>query len=493
MKHSSENLVTTVSDMAADFHADPDHLCLQLRQAQADLAMAEKILIQIGYQLRRTEQSKRAAQSELWCIHNGRWWKMRTRLVALKNRLLGAQQDLVVSQYSWTHDASFKEGTLGERPNGTEAGRTILVIDARVPEHDREAGALRLFYIFKMMRTLNYSVLFFPDDGIRIEPYATEMEAMGIRVLDNDGNVGTPEERLCAWLPWVDIAWISRPEHYENYAPTLWQNKDIKLIYDTVDLHFLRLQRGSELFPERTDMDRHTWEEMRTREIRAARSADMTVVVTDVERQILQNLNIGNIQVVPTIHEVETAGFMNYEARAGLLFIGGPHSPNVDGVQWLCREVMPLVWQERPDMKVTLLGSKPAPEVLALADERISVPGFIPDVSPYFNQSRVFVAPLRYGAGMKGKVGQSLGHGLPCVLTSVAAEGIGLTDGQDALIADTAEEFAAAILRLYRDAALWSRLSESSFDAVRPFSVEVIQQHIAAILTSLSETVNDHA
>ena len=105
------------------------------------------------------------------------------------------------------------------------------------------------------------------------------------------------------------------------------------------------------------------------------------------------------------------------------------HKPNVDAVTWLIREIMPIVRKKLGDIPVYLLGSYPTPEICSLNSNTVFVPGYLADVNPYFINSRIFVAPLRYGAGMKGKIGQSLEYGLPIVSTSIGVEGMNLVDG----------------------------------------------------------------
>jgi glycosyltransferase involved in cell wall biosynthesis len=102
----------------------------------------------------------------------------------------------------------------------------------------------------------------------------------------------------------------------------------------------------------------------------------------------------------------------------------------------------------------------------------VFVPGFVRDVSPYFRAARIFVAPIRYGAGVNGKIGQALTYRLPVVTTPVGAEGFGLTDGTNSLIAEDTEAFAAAIVRLYEDAGLRARLAASAERTLQPFSSE---------------------
>src|SRR5262249_5522780 len=145
-------------------------------------------------------------------------------------------------------------------------------------------------------------------------------------------------------------------------------------------------------------------------------------------------LGAREVFVVPNVHEVRAAD-RSFAPSSGLLFIGNyHHPPNLDAVRWLRAEVMPVVWRSLPDVTLTLLGSNPPPEISGLAGDNVTVTGYVRDVEPYFLKSRIFVAPLRYGAGMKGKIGHALEYALPVVTTPIGAEGVGLRDGENASI-----------------------------------------------------------
>jgi hypothetical protein len=142
--------------------------------------------------------------------------------------------------------------------------------------------------------------------------------------------------------------------------------------------------------------------------------------------------------------------------------VGGfRHPPNADAVLFFCRQVLPLVRRALPDVTVTLVGDAPPKEVRALSSPAITVTGWVPDVEPYLASHCVAIAPLRYGAGLKGKIVQAMGAGLPVVTTTVGAEGMELLHGGTALIADSPEGFAEAIARLCTDQDLHARLSRN--------------------------------
>jgi glycosyltransferase involved in cell wall biosynthesis len=374
------------------------------------------------------------------------------------------------------HDSSYVYKAA--RRLGRESG-TVVIIDSYVPLHDREAGSLRLLNIIKILRRNGYHVVFYPENRAALQPYTQELQNYGVEVIHYvEGLLEDCGPRLEEALRHADVAWICRPELYSEYARHARRHKHLKLIYDTIDLHFLRLMRRAELEGISTD-----WEATREQELACARDADITITVTEYERQKLLQSGIENIGVIPTIHDPVPGPPSSFRATKGLLFIGGyNHTPNVDAAQWLVRSVMPRVWKLLPKVPVTLLGNNPPATVLALRSPQVSVPGYISDVDPFFRSHRIFVAPLRYGAGLKGKIGQALSYGIPVITTSIGAEGFALVDGEDYLHADTDEDFAAAIVSLYKDEERWTRLSRNAPRALAPYSTKSVEEALLEVL-----------
>ena len=373
-------------------------------------------------------------------------------------------------------------------PRRLQGNKTILIIDSYVPLHDQESGSYRIFNIIQIFLNLGYFVIFLPDNGFSQEPYTSELQNLGVEVLYCTHEQPRLENQLIKRLELIDIAWVCRPELCSKYINLLRRNPKTSVIYDTIDLHFLRIQREQELIPERdSNSSLQSWQELRDIELNMARIANSTVVVTDVEKKILEDFHISNVFVVPNIHHQYQGELPDFEQRNGLLFIGGyRHTPNVDAVIWMCKEIMPLIWQKQPNIKITLLGSNPPTKIKNLAsDLRIEVPGYIQDVEPYFLKSRVFVAPLRYGAGMKGKIGHSLSYGLPTVTTSIGAEGMGLTHDVDVLIANHTEEFAQAVLYLYNSSKAWRYVSINAYKTIQRYGTESVKRDLKALLSNL--------
>jgi GT2 family glycosyltransferase len=363
-------------------------------------------------------------------------------------------------------------------------GPTILVVDSYVPMHDRDAGSNRLMRILHILRAARYHVIFLPDNYAPLQPYTTELQNFGVEVLHHIEG-GLPwQASLNSVLPVLDLAWVCRPDLFAKYEPLIRHNRATRVIYDTIDLHFMRKVREIAVHGG----DPNDSKEIERMELDAAKRADATVVVTESEKKMLRERGVENVFVVPTIHELEIERERRFSESSGILFIGGyNHPPNVDAARWLHDEIMPLLWKRNPNITLTLLGSNPPDSVLAMESERVRVPGFVSDVRPYFLNARIFVAPLRYGAGMNGKVGHALSYRLPLVLTEMAADGFGLTDGRNCLIANDAGRFAEAIARLYDDEQLWTKLSRSADDVLGRFGRSAVAP---GLLRALEELCN---
>ncbi|ELP53085.1 glycosyl transferase 2 family protein [Microcystis aeruginosa TAIHU98] len=370
---------------------------------------------------------------------------------------------------------------------------TILVIDSYVPLYDRESGCVRLLNILKLLLNLGYSVIFFPDNGYPEQPYTSVLQQLGIEVIYGTAQRYNLEEKLIKYLPLIDGVWLCRPELCDKYMDLIRLKTKVPIIYDTIDLHFLRLKRQKDYLDPNYQNTSWSWETYQKLELNYANQAEATVVVTEDEKQVLSSLGVKNVWVIPNIHEeISLSEKVAFDQRSGLVFIGSyNHPPNIDAVKWLCLEIMPLVWASRPDITVNLLGSNLKDEVKELASDQVVVTGYVPEVEPYFQKSRIFVAPLRFGAGMKGKIGQSLSLGLPTITTRIGAEGMGLIDHQDVLIADTAEEFAQAVIELYDNRELWQKLADNSLETIKRYQPATVQTNLQALLSNLGIIAKD--
>lgn len=356
-------------------------------------------------------------------------------------------------------------GDLNDWPDGWKrllappnlAPERILVIDWKPPTPDRDSGSYRMRMILEILREADERVDFVGDRAAESDQYVADLNRLGISVF-----IGHTQalEQLRRNGSDYRAVWIARPELAQAYLPIVRAFAvKARVIYDTVDLHWVRFERGIPYDADPAQLRRKADDYYRL-ELSNARSSDITVAITQEERAtLLEQAPELHVEIIPNIHSVHPtrAPLSN---RADLFFIGGfNHTPNVDAVLFFVREVLPIIHSKRPDVRFNIVGSDMPDRIKTLASERINPVGYVADVTPWFESSRVFVSPLRHGAGMKGKIGQSLSFGLPVVTTAIGAEGLSLTHGEDALIADQAEPFADAVLRLYTDDPLWERIS----------------------------------
>jgi glycosyltransferase involved in cell wall biosynthesis len=214
------------------------------------------------------------------------------------------------------------------------------------------------------------------------------------------------------------------------------------------------------------------------------RASDVTVTVTPEERfQILSHVPDARVTVIPTVHDVAEYVPAAHQRR-DLLFVGGfEHPPNADAATYLVQVVMPQVWRRRSDVSLTIVGGSAPPEVEELASSRVDVRGWVADLQPLMDSARAMVVPVRFGAGIKGKITQGLAAGLPIVTTTLGAEGLDGEDGQCMLVGDDAEALAERIVRVIEDDTLWQSLSIAGQELVAArCSLEVLDQRLCETL-----------
>lgn len=361
--------------------------------------------------------------------------------------------------------------------------RTVLVIDALTPQPDRDSGSLRLVNLMCLLRDEGAHVVFMPGNRMHAGADTVALQQLGIETW-----YAPFTRRLPAWLREhghrFDTVLVCRHYVMREFLPLLRRYAPrARIVFDTVDLHYLRERRGAELAGDPALM--RAAERTRALELEMVARADATLVVSEVERALLATDAPGApVHVLSNLHEVAGPG-LPFAQREGLVFVGGfRHPPNVDAVLWFACEVFPIVRERVPGVRFHCIGGDAPAQVAALASEPgVVVHGHVPEIAPFMDGARVAVAPLRYGAGVKGKVNLSMSHGQPVVATSCAVEGMHLEHGRDVLVADDARAFADAVIRLYGDEALWQTLAVHGLRNVeRHFSPDAARGVVRRVL-----------
>jgi glycosyltransferase involved in cell wall biosynthesis len=256
-------------------------------------------------------------------------------------------------------------------------------------------------------------------------------------------------------------------------------------LFDTGDLHYIRHYREAKVTGNARALKRAL--QTKRRELTAAKEADYTLVVSPAEQAILERDCPGaRSYVIPSIHKVHGSA-RPFSERQDMLFVGSfEHTPNLDAIGYLADEIYPLIRVELSGVKIYIIGGNPPDSVKALNSDTIIVTGYVPDLALYFDNCLLSLAPLRFGAGVKGKVLTSLGYGVPVVGSSVAVEGMYLSDQESVLVADDPASFCRAVVALHRDGNLWNRLSKNGLKILtQHFAIEVIRARLLRLLENM--------
>ena len=362
----------------------------------------------------------------------------------------------------------------------------ILVLEHCTPTPNQDAGSVIVFNLLLLLREMDFQVTFIPEDNfLYIPEYTTALQRVGVEVLYAP-YVTSVEQHLKEYGDRYDLAFLFRPSVVKRNIKTIRKYcSRAKVLYHTVDLHFLRMSREAALFQD-TEKAKEA-DEMKSLEFDAIDASDVGILVSEKELELIQNeLPKDKLHVFPLI--LNTPGTVKrFSDRRDIVFVGGfQHPPNIDAVQYFISEIMPLLRRDLPGVCFYVVGSKPPNEILALASDDIIITGFVEDLNLFLDKMRVSVAPLRYGAGIKGKIGTAMAVGLPVVATNLATEGMSLIDGENIFVADNSESFAKAVVNLYQNEALWNRISQNGLKfAENAWGAELAWKKLSDILTKL--------
>ncbi|HNG34956.1 MAG TPA: glycosyltransferase [Nitrosomonas sp.] len=361
----------------------------------------------------------------------------------------------------------------------------ILLIEHSVPRPDQDAGSMMIYNFIKVFIEMGYGVTFYPVDLAYDPVYTPRLIELKVRCL-NKPQVNALEHHLAAIDRSYDFVLSCRPVYTEALIPIIKKYcTTAHFIYETHDLHFIRLQRQAEVEHNREMLAHSSF--LKAMELNIAAEADCTIVVSHKEKEILlqENPNL-YIEVIPVVSEV-FGRKSDFTQRNDLVFIGNyEHRPNVDAVLYFVQDIFPHVLKKIPTIKFFIVGSNPPQEITALSSSNIVVLGFVPDITDLMNQIRISINPLRFGAGIKGKLITCMSYGIPCIGTGIAAEGMSLTHEKNILIADTPSAFSDCIINLYSNPILWEQLSNEGLAFVQQnFSLNVAKEGFTQIFNRL--------
>jgi O-antigen biosynthesis protein len=357
----------------------------------------------------------------------------------------------------------------------------VLIANRYYPESDKSSGDMRLAEIVNLLLQSGHRVFFLSGEERNLK-YKEKLASLGVTCFSNNRYNIHENEKIIRHITAryrFDVAILSYHSVYDAYAPFIKrQCPGCRLILDTVDLHFLREGREICILKEGRKIDVISAVKEKIKhikksqyELRALSNADSIWVVTQSEKELLLSMGFGDkpIWVVPNVHNVDVQ-CKNYSQREGVIFLGSyNHKPNIDAVRYFIKQIYPVLKEKLSGIQITLAGDNPPKEIQEYASKHsnVAVPGFIEDIREILRSQRVAIAPLRYGAGMKGKIGEYMCCGLPCVTTSIGAEGMSLHNQIHVLIEDDPDRFAKSVVELYNNKLLWEKLSENGIEYIK--------------------------
>jgi glycosyltransferase involved in cell wall biosynthesis len=368
--------------------------------------------------------------------------------------------------------------------------KTILVVDHSVPDFDKYAGSRTSFHYLKIFLELGLNVKFIDDNyikcGFKYEPYTTLLEQLGIEVLSHDWYRKNWKQWVKNHARSIDYVYLNRPISID-YIDALKRETKAKIIYNCIDFHYLREMREYEIIKDKTLLKLS--KEHKKQEFHLFKNSDILFTYSDYEKSILKKQFPKKIvQVIPLFiydKDFPLGIAKDFETRRGLTFVGGfGHPPNVDGIIWFINEIFPKILKKNNEIELSIIGSNMPEEISKLRSKYINPIGYVSEekLQEYYSNTRIAIVPLRFGAGVKGKVVEAVAYGVPVVTTEIGREGITGIAGV-VRIADQPKEFAESVMDIYMDKQKWTDMRDKQIDyANQHFSLDYCKNLIREIL-----------
>lgn len=342
--------------------------------------------------------------------------------------------------------------------------RKILFVSNSLPKFDYDSGSNRFKEIIYFFLENKYTCLLLVNKKCQKDKkYLKNFNDIGVKVVYSlDG------------LNEINYTWFNGPNSFKknlNLINLHFPNS--KIIYDMVDVHFLRYKRSIALNPFKIS-DYKRYFKYKKIETKLIKKASIVVAISEKEKELISKyIAPEKVITISNVHypKVNKSEIPRFNQRENIVFIGSTHSPNIDAVYFLYNEIMPKVWKVNSNIKVQIIGNV-VEEIKGISHPMFEFIGYVPHVESYFLNSKLMVAPLRYGAGVKGKIGQAYEYFLPVITSKIGAEGMDLVDTENVLIAESPEDFSKKIIELYENKELWNNLSHNSPKVLEKFSKE---------------------
>ena len=368
----------------------------------------------------------------------------------------------------------------------------VLFIDAETPMADRGSGGMDSIFFMEYLIKRKHHVVFHGEYTPGYDPkYTAILLRMGVECIYQPYHKIWEYLATTGWsFTYLFICRIYQARCFDRllkqYCP------QASYIFDTVDVHFVREALEAELKDD--DTLRKNAAATKEYELAAAAAADAAIVISSDEKKLLENeYHLTNVYHIPQAREL--FGLAPNPNRRGAVFIGSAHPPNLDGLRYFHDEILPLL---PGDFKLTIIGES-LKVMIGKSDEykdllkcrQFNFVGFVQDLGSVLDHAAITVAPLRYGAGTKGKVASSMAYGVPCVSSSFGTEGTGMVHGENIMIAGSPEEFARYIQQLFKDQELWQKISDGGIKFIKDnYAPETVEKMMDDLFARVKERRN---
>lgn len=347
--------------------------------------------------------------------------------------------------------------------------KKVLYVDDRIPHRELGAGFTRSNEIVNNIQKLGYQVTIFPMHFSFTESWDDAYSDLSPLIeIIKDGNYHTFKEFIKSRPEYYDIIWVSRPHNMDiAYSYVLKFAKNYKLIYDAEAIFSERMKLDLKL--QGIPISNRTLLQQTKKEVNLAMNADVVVTVSIQDAKKFYSFSINHIRVLG--HSIEKrVTNVPYSKRKDLLFVGNldiERSPNVDSIKWFVNNIFPLVKQQLPDIKLNIIGSNDAKSLAKLKVEDVTFLGRVDSIQEYYDQSRVFIAPTRFAAGIPYKIHEAAANGIPCITTKLLGLQLNWDHRKKIMVSSLdIDEFADTLVELYQSQELWERIQKNAYHFV---------------------------
>ena len=373
----------------------------------------------------------------------------------------------------------------------------VLIIGIVWPEPKSSAAGTRMLQLLQFLKSNDYEVTF--CSAAMRSDYSLDFDDLNIATQQIELNSSSFDDFIKLQNP--DIVIFDRFMIEEQYGWRVAENcPDALRILDTEDLHCLRLARqvaykkGAEF-----QLDDLLLQEVAKREMASILRCDLSLIISEFEMQVLRNVfNISEklLHYIPIFAEKSSEAILSFEERKDFLFIGNYlHEPNKQAALLLKKEIWPLIKKQLPEAKIHIYGAYATQEVLQLNNvkEGFLVKGRAEDANEVMVNSRVLLAPMPFGAGLKGKLLEAMQNGTPSITTNIGAEGISNNTNWNGFVTDDCNEFAKVAVRLYSNQEKWNTAQEKGFEILTTrFDKALFEDELQNRIVELQENLKEH-